>query len=228
MLFQLRSSDSRLVNSDSGDISSEMLLPERSSDSRLVNSDSGDISSEMLLPERSSLSRLVNLDRPEISEMLFLLRSSLSRLVNPDIADTSEILFLLRSSLSRLVKPDNGERSEIELLLVKLLTVSGPKFRFVRREANSSPVKSLMFAFGASRRIKVDISPLVIGAPRVLPRLSSITARRFVSGITTCIASPVSGGDTSLPKLLLKVRKSLNPIAPSLSRSYLASYLPSP
>ena len=133
----------------------------------------------MSLLERSSLSRLVKPDRPDTSEMLLLERFSTVRLVKPDSGDISEMLLRVSSSVSRLVKPDSGKRSEIELLLRKLLTVSGPKFRLVRRVANSIPVKSLMFASGASSLVKVAISALVIGVPRTLPRLSSITAAQI-------------------------------------------------
>ena len=50
------------------------------------------------------------------------------------------MLLLSRTTRSSLVKPDSDEITEMLFLL---------KFSFVRRVANSSPVKSLMFAFGA-------------------------------------------------------------------------------
>ena len=150
-------------------------------------------------------------------------------------------MVLLLPSLSsvRLVKPDRGERSDIWLLFTLIYTSpspdthSVPRSNIVRRVANSSPVKSLMFAFGASRRVKLAISSRVIGAPFALPRRAKMAARRFASGMSTLVVlpppllPPLEVG-TSLPKSLTKIRKSEMPIAPSLSRSYFASYFPSP
>ena len=49
--------------------------------------------------------------------------------------------------------------------------------------ANSSPVRSLMFAFDASKTVKATISAAVIGAPLALPKAASIAARRLASGM---------------------------------------------
>ena len=51
-----------------------------------------------------------------------------------------------------------------------------------------------MFEFGASRRVKLAISTLVIGAPLALPRLSAITARKLASAMVT--VAPPPEGDT--------------------------------
>ena len=226
MLLLLRISNTRLVKLDSG-VTSDMLLLSRNSTSRLVKLDSG-VTSDMLLSERDSTSRLVKLDSGVTSDMLFLESLSTSRLVKLDSGATSDMLLLRSLSTSRLVKLDSGERLDISLLFTHSPpTTSGPRSNSVRLIASSSPVRSRIFLFGASRRVKVAISACVIGAPLALPRLSAMTARRFASGMATCVASP-PGEDTSLPKLALKIRKSENPIAPSLSRSYFASYLPSP
>ena len=167
--------------------------------------------------------------------MRLALRLRRSSLVKLDSADTSEMLLPLRYSHVRLVRPDKDERSDISLLFIQPSpnTHSSPRSKSSRPVANSSPVKSLMFEFGAERlAVKLAISSRVIGAPLALPSAVSIAARRFASGMVTVVPFPPPlpppGVDTSLPKLLPKIRKSPKPIAPSLSKSYFASYLPSP
>ena len=178
----------------------------------------------MMLLERNSDLRLVKPDRGVRFEMLLRVRNSVLRRIKPDRGIISEMLLLERFRYVRLVKPDRGEISEMLLLLLRRSsTLSVPKFKLVRRVANSSPVKSLIFAFRASMRVKLTISLRVIGAPLALPRRSSIAARRFSSGMATIAAPSPPEEGTSLPKLLIKSRKSENSISPSLSRSYLAS-----
>ena len=184
MLLELINSRSRLVKPDSDEIA-EMLLELINSHFRLVKPDSDEIS-EIVLSLRYSNSSLVKPDSDEIFEMLLRARTRKNRLVKPDSGEIFEMLLLSRTSCSSLVKPDSDEIAE---MLLKL------KFSTVRRVANSSPVKSLMFAFCALRRVKVAISSLVIGAPGALPRRFSITARRFASGMVT---TDEGGGGTVL------------------------------
>ena len=66
------------------------------------------------------------------------------------------------------------------------------RFNVSRSVANSSPVKSVMPLFGASSRVKRDISAWVIAAFLALPKMSSITARKLLSGIfTTAVTAMV-------------------------------------
>ena len=180
MLLRPRNSHSRLVRLDSTD-TSEMLLEERPRLLRLVKLDNG-VTSEMLLEERPRYVRLVKLDNGVMSEMLLSERYRCARLVKSDNGVMSEMLLPERFSQVKLVKLDNGVTSEMRLR---------ERSSSVKRVANSSPVKSLIFAFGAPRRVKVNISALVIGASLALPRLSAMTARKLASGMLTGVGSSI-------------------------------------
>ena len=208
---------------------SEMPLLARFRTVKLFKLDSG-VMSEMLLPPSHSELRLVRYDSTDTSEIEFSKRFRTVKLFKSDSGERSEMLLYPRFSHFRLVKPDSGERSEMLLLLRrKPSTVIKPRFKLFRLIANSRPVKSVIFAFRATRRVRVDISPLVIVSSLALPRLSAMTARKLASGMETIPSSPPrSDSGISLPKLSLKTRKSGIPITPLPSRSYLASYLPSP
>ena len=175
-----------------------------------------------MLWERVNDVRLVKPDNGEISVNKLPERISTVRLVKPDRGVRSEMILSESNSDVRLVKPDRSVISEMILL---------ERFSDIRPVANSSPVKSRISESCASRRVKLAISALLIDAPLALRSAVSIAARRSASGMVTCVSGPPPPSldvDTSLPKLLLKSRKSPKPIAPSLSRSYFASYLPSP
>lgn len=201
--------DLKLVKLDRGE-KSDMSLPERFRLIRLVKFERGDTSEIALLSRRSVIPdephedlrpprfrsvRFVKLDSGEMSERLLLARSRFVRFVKPEITETSverlDMPLLSRSSLVRLVKLDKAEKFEIALLLTCPLpdTHSLPKSSVCRLVANSSPVKSLIFAFRASRRVNINISDLVIVAPLALFRLASIAARRFASGMLTGVGS---------------------------------------
>ena len=182
MLLLSRSSLSRLVKPDSAD-TFEMLLLERYRYLRLVNADNG-VMSEILLLEIESCHILVKFARGDISEIELADNHSVPRLVNAGSEDKSVIELLQRFRYVRLIKFDNG--AMFEMLLRE-------RSRRFSRVANSSPVKSLMFEFGTSRRVKVDISALVIAAPLALPRLSEMTVRRFASGMFTGVGSLLTG-----------------------------------
>ena len=120
---------------------SEILLRLRFSHVRLI-SPANDEMSEIEFPLRSSDVRLISPTNTEMSEIEFQLRFSNLRLVNPANAEKSEIKFPSRSSDVRLVNPATAEISDIELDV---------RSSDVRLIACSSPVKSLMLDFLASR-----------------------------------------------------------------------------
>ena len=157
----------------------------------MVKPDKGEIS-EMILWERFSDVRLVKPDNGEISEKKLPERISNVRSVKPDNGVMSEMTLSERISDVRLAKPDNGVMSEMIL---------SARISDIRPVANSSPVKSRISDSDASKRVKLAISALVIDAPLVLRSAVSIAARRFASGMVTCVSGPPPS--VSLPKLLL-------------------------
>ena len=190
-LFPTRS-PIRLVNPPN-DVMFEMVLPERSNAIRLVNPPN-DVVSVIELPSRASSVKLVNPPNDVMVEMLLSARNSHVRLVNPPNDVMSVIELPSRNSSVRLINLRNDERSVMELLLIRRSSnTSPPRFSTVRLVACSSPVKSLMLAFGATRRGNPDISDTVIVAPGVLPKADSIAARRFASGMFTVCAVAVNG-----------------------------------
>ena len=199
-----------LVKKDSADTSNRLLLP-RYSHSNLVKEDSADTSLMMLLP-RLSLSNLVKEDSADTSLMMLPGSHSTVRLVKEDSADTSLMLLLLRYSTVRLVKEDSADTS---------LMLFFSRSSTVRLVACSRPVKSLIPESRALRRVKVAISAGVIGAPLALPKLSSITAHRFASGMLTPELPPSGGGPCSqvVSNTLTKSTKSEILIIPFLSIS---------
>ena len=180
--FSQRFSAIRLVNSATAEMS-EIELSERYRCVRLVNPVNSEMS-EILLDPRYSSVKLVSPATAEMSEIKLCFSNSISRLVSPANAEMSEIELCSSNSVSRLVNPANAEMSEIELFQ------KSSDFRLV---ACSSPVKSLMLDFLASRRVNAAISDTVIVAPDVLPRAASIAARRFASGRLTVCAGAVNG-----------------------------------
>ena len=162
-LFQ-RFSHVRLVNPATAEMSDTELSP-RFSHVRLVNPATAEISDTELFP-RFSVLRLVNPATAEISEMLLFQRYNLVRWVKPAIADISEILLSPRFSVLSFVKPVKGEKSDIELLLIERFsasTYSAPRSSVLRLVAPSSPVKSLMLAFLASRLVRFPRCPRKMG-----------------------------------------------------------------
>ena len=143
--------------------------------------------------------------------MLLLLRCSHIRWGKFATAEISEMLLLGRCSNVSRVKPARGERSLIALLFLhSFATLSGPSSNLVRCVANSSPVKSLMLAFFASRRVKVAISSAVIGVPGAIPSASSMAARRLASGMDATCAVAVSGKVRHINREKVKRRNCLS------------------
>ena len=164
----------------------EMLWSEIFSNVRLVKPDNAEREwSEMLLLSRNRTLRLVKPDKGERSEMLLFSSRSRVRLVKPLNGEMFEILLSSRNRTLRCVKPDKGERSDTELLLVPPFSPSGLRYSSVRLIAWCSPVKLLMLVSGASSRVNLAISVVVIVAPLPLPKACSILTRRFRSGIFT-------------------------------------------
>ena len=176
-----------------------MLLPKRPRTLSLVKLDSG-VTSAMLLPERSSISRLVKLDSGVTSATLLKERSRTLSLVKLDSGVTSDMLLTeklkekLANSSIRVVKYSEKLLNSSVMFTSHNLPAFPPRTNSVRLIANSSPVRSLIFSFDASRRVKVAISACVIGAPNALPRLFAMTSYRFASRMTTSVVLPPPGG----------------------------------
>ena len=134
----------------------------------------------MLLLQSHSDVRLINPATGDMSVIELFPKSNLVSLVNPATAEMSVIELSSSHRNSSWDNPDKAEMSDI------LLPFS---VRWVKLVANSSPVKSLMFAFLASRRVKVAISDGVIGSPFALPRSLSTAARRLESGMFTAVSA---------------------------------------
>ena len=158
----------------------DIELPERFSSVRLVNPAKAEISDIKLSKIHNPLS-LVKPATDEISDIELSQRDNDVRLVKPESAEISDIELPPRFNPLSLVKPARGDRSDIELLLIGRPS-SAPSSSLVRLVAPSSPVKSLILAFCALRRVKAAISAGAIGVPGVLPSASSMAARRLGVG----------------------------------------------
>ena len=159
--------------------------------------------SEMLLFPRYSNVRLFNPTTGEMSEMEFLESHNDVRLFNLATGEMSEMEFLESHNDVSLVNSAKGERSDTELLLRErpsAPTYSVPRSSRVRLVAASSPVKSLILAFGALSTVNVAISGAVMGSADALPSWIAIAARRLGSGISTICAIAVNGIERQIKK----------------------------
>ena len=159
----------KLVKPTTGEMS-ERGVPQISKNVRLVNPATAEMSDSALL-SRSKCVRLINPAKGDISDILLSEISKSVRFVNSAKAETSEILLPQSRSSVKLVDPAKDERFDTELLFIlRPSAFTYPRSSSVRLIANSSPVKSSMLVFLASRCLKIFISDAVIGTPDALAK----------------------------------------------------------